>query len=184
MLIKILRWQPVGPTPDFKKYILIVAPHTSNWDLLYGAITAFALKLDLYFMAKHQLFRKPFGPLMRWLGAIRIDRRESHDTVKTMINMFDQYDKLVIAIPPEGTRSQVKYWKTGFYHIAKGARLPIAAGFINIAEKTAGIGPVIHPTGDIEKDMITLKDFYAGISDRYKNVENLVDIERCKNREP
>ncbi len=139
IIIKVLGWKTSGSLPDIPRYVLIVAPHTSNWDLLYGAITAFALKLDVYFMAKHQLFRWPFGPLMRWLGGLRIDRRVSGDTVRHAVDMFNMYDKLVIAVPPEGTRSKVASWKTGFYYLAIEARVPILMGYIDYGKKTGGV---------------------------------------------
>ena len=179
-IIKILGWKTAGSKPEFKKYILIVAPHTTNWDLLYGSITAFALRLDLCYMAKHQLFRMPFGSLMRWLGGIKVDRRESHNTVSETISLFNKYENLVIAVSPEGTRSRVKHWKTGFYHIATGANIPIVAAFINIPEKTAGVGPVFYPSGNIEKDILKIGDFYRSISENYLNTENLLDPDRLK----
>ncbi|MBN2078446.1 MAG: lysophospholipid acyltransferase family protein [Spirochaetes bacterium] len=168
LFMKALGWRTEGALPDIPRYVLIVAPHTSNWDLLFGAVTAFALRLDVYFMAKHQLFRFPFGPLMKWIGALRIDRRVHADTVKHAVETFREHERLVIAVPPEGTRAKVKHWKTGFYYIAAGAGVPVVMAFIDYGRKTAGVGPVITPYGDIDADMGAIRKFYDGISGRYR----------------
>ncbi len=169
LLMKALGWRTEGALPDIPRYVLIVAPHTSNWDLLFGAVTAFALRLDVYFMAKHQLFRFPFGPLMRWIGALRIDRRVHADTVKHAVETFREHERLVIAVPPEGTRARVKHWKTGFYYIAAGAGVPVVMAFIDYGRKTAGVGPVLVPSGDIDADMRSVRKFYDGIAGRYRD---------------
>jgi 1-acyl-sn-glycerol-3-phosphate acyltransferase len=169
LLMKALGWRTEGALPDIPRYVLIVAPHTSNWDLLFGAVTAFALRLDVYFMAKHQLFRFPFGPLMRWIGALRIDRRVHADTVRHAVETFREHDRLVIAVPPEGTRARVKHWKTGFYYIAAGAGVPVVMAFIDYGRKTAGVGPVLVPSGDIDADMRSVREFYDGIAGRYRD---------------
>ena len=169
LLMKALGWRTEGALPDIPRYVLIVAPHTSNWDLLFGAVTAFALRLDVYFMAKHQLFRFPFGPIMRWIGALRIDRRVHADTVGHAVETFREHDRLVIAIPPEGTRARVKHWKTGFYYIALGAGVPVVMAFIDYGRKTAGVGPVLVPSGDIDADMRSVREFYDGIAGRYRD---------------
>ncbi len=177
-LMKALGWKKSGALPELPQYVMIVAPHTSNWDFLYGAITAFALKFDVYFMAKHQLFRFPFGPLMRWLGGISIDRRQSGNTVDHTIDMFKKYERLVVAIPPEGTRSKVDNWKTGFYYIAAGAGVPVVMAFIDYGKKTAGVGPLLYPSGDIDCDMISIRNFYNGIAGRYRDKTSLAGVEK------
>ena len=166
-LFKILSWKKIGQLPDISKYVIILAPHTSNWDLLYGICTAFALKLDVCFMAKKELFRWPFGPFIKFLGGVPIDRDKSINVVDQIIQRYNENEKYIIAITPEGTRSKTKYWKTGFYHIATGADVPILLGFLDYTAKKSGVGPLITPTGDIEHDMHIIRDFYSKITGKY-----------------
>lgn len=166
-LFKIIGWEKVGQLPDISKYVIILAPHTSNWDLFYGISTAFALKLDICFMAKKELFRWPFGPLFKFLGGVPIDRDKSINVVDQIIQRYNENEKYVIAITPEGTRSKTKYWKTGFYHIASGANVPILLGFLDYSTKKGGAGPLITPTGNIEHDIQIIRDFYSKIAGRY-----------------
>jgi len=111
LLMMITGWKKSGTLPDVPRYIIIVAPHTSNWDLFYGIIVAFSLKLDARFMAKKELFRRPFGPVMRWLGGMAIDRSSHEHTFDQVVGEFKKARKLALAIAPEGTSSKVKYWK-------------------------------------------------------------------------
>ncbi len=166
-LLKLSGWKTAGYPPNVPKYVIIVAPHTSNWDLFYGALIALSFNLDARFMAKHQLFRKPFGPLVKWLGGVAIDRSASHHTVDQVIQKFNENEKFVLAIAPEGTRRKVKYWKSGFYHIAEGAYVPILLCFLDYASKTGGAGPLIMPSGDLDHDMKIIQDFYRTVSGKY-----------------
>jgi 1-acyl-sn-glycerol-3-phosphate acyltransferase len=176
LFIKLLGWKTIGPLPTASKYIIIVAPHTSNWDLFYGSILAFALNLDANFMAKKELFRWPFGVLMKWLGGVPINRASSGDTVEQVVRKFNEKERFILAIAPEGTRRKVNYWKSGFYHIAEGARVPILLGFIDYARKTGGAGPLITPTGDIDHDMQTISKFYSQITGKYDDKKSPVAI--------
>ncbi len=158
-----LGWQVEGELPPGGKCVLIVAPHTSNWDFPIGLMVCFALRLEAYWMGKHTLFPPLLGGLMRWLGGIPVDRSRAGNLVATTIAAFAQCERLVVAIPPEGTRSRVSRWKTGFYHIACGAGVPIALGFIDFGRKTAGLKGAFVPTGDIEADLPKIQAVYAGI---------------------
>lgn len=164
ILLKIFGWRMDGELPKTPKYVMIAAPHTSNWDLVFMLTLAFSYKTKVCWMGKDTLFRRPFGALFKWLGGIPIDRARSHNVVDQSIELFRKNEKLVLAVPPEGTRKKVRYWKTGFYYIAKGAGVPIALGFIDYRRKTGGFGPVITPTGDIEADMEAIQAFYADIT--------------------
>lgn len=175
-LMKVTGWKISGSLPDNPQYIIVVAPHTSNWDLFYGIIVAFALKLDARFMAKRELFRRPFGPIMKWLGGMPIDRSSHEHTVDQVMRTFKKGGKLALAIAPEGTRSKVKYWKSGFYHIALGAGIPIQLGFLDYTSKTGGAGPLIVPTGNIDEDMRIIRSYYNGISGRYSDKAGPVSI--------
>ncbi len=163
-LLAVTGWRARGALPDAPKYVMIAAPHTSNWDLPVMLTIAFALRADVFWMGKHTLFRAPFGPLFRWLGGVAVDRRKSNNLVEQTIEAFRQRDEFALVIAPEGTRKLTAYWKTGFYHIARGAGVPIALGFLDYRRKTGGVGPVITPSGDIEEDMKAIRDFYADIT--------------------
>jgi 1-acyl-sn-glycerol-3-phosphate acyltransferase len=158
-----------GEVPDTPKYVLIAAPHTSNWDLPIMLCLAFAFRTSLFWMGKHTLFRRPFGPIMRWLGGIPIDRREAHNVVELSAQLFRNAERLVMVVPPEGTRQKVRYWKTGFYRIAESAHVPIVLGFLDYRRKVGGLGPVVVPTGDIDADMVVIRAFYADITGKYSD---------------
>jgi 1-acyl-sn-glycerol-3-phosphate acyltransferase len=166
-LLKMLGWKKMGHLPKQAKYVLIVAPHTSNWDLFYGIILAFALKLDARFIAKKELFRWPFSPLMKWLGGVPIDRALSSHIVDQMISTFNESKKFVLALAPEGSRHKTGYWKSGFYHIALSAHVPIQLAFLDYENKTGGAGPLIYPTGDLDQDMQTIRNFYLTVKGKY-----------------
>jgi 1-acyl-sn-glycerol-3-phosphate acyltransferase len=161
------RWKSSGTLPNIRKFVLIAAPHTSNWDLFYTLLVAFDLKANIYWMGKDAIFKKPFGHLMRWLGGVPINRSKSNNIVEQSIELFHQSDRLILTVPPSGTRSRVTYWRTGFYHIANGASVPIVMGFLDYRLRTGGIGPLVQPTGDITKDMKVISSFYADITGKY-----------------
>ena len=166
-LMWLFRWRMEGRLPDTPKYVLIAAPHTSNWDLPVTLCLAFAFRTKLYWMGKDTLFRRPFGTIMRWLGGIPIDRSKSNDVVQQSAEHFQKAESLVMLVPPEGTRQKVRYWKTGFYRIAEKAKVPILLGFLDYRRKVGGFGPTVVPTGDIEADMETIQAFYANITGKY-----------------
>ena len=176
LCMKSLGWTAIGPLPILSKYIIVVAPHTSNWDLFYGIIVAFALKLDACFMAKKELFRWPFGPLMKWLGGVPIDRTSAGHTVEQVVRRFKEKERFVLAIAPEGTRRKAKYWKSGFYHIAESAHVPVLLGFLDYAGKRGGAGPLITPTGNIDHDMRIIRTFYSHITGKYDDKKSPVAI--------
>jgi 1-acyl-sn-glycerol-3-phosphate acyltransferase len=148
--------------PGAEKSVLIAAPHTSNWDLPYTLFTCFALGLTPYWMGKRSIFKWPFGPVMRWLGGIAVDRGQSTNLVAASADAIRAADGPVqLIVPPEGTRSKTVYWKTGFYWIAHTAQVPIVRAFMCYRTKRAGLGPVFTPTGNIEADMAEIKRYYA-----------------------
>ena len=122
--------------------MLIAAPHTSNWDLPYTLMVGFALRLNLYWMGKESIFRPPFGALMRWLGGISVDREQSTNLVAASVEALRAADGPVqLMVPPEGTRSKARYWKTGFYHIAQGAQVPIVMAYMDYSTQACRPGP-------------------------------------------
>ncbi len=160
-------WRATGSLPKTSKLVLIAAPHTTNWDLPYMLFIAFVLRAKIYWMGKDAIFRWPFGSLFKWLGGIPVDRSKANNVVAQSIEQFAKNDSLVLTVPPAGTRKRVLNWKTGFYHIANGAGVPIAMGFLDYKRKVGGIGSVLQPTGDIEADMQIIRSFYQDISGKY-----------------
>jgi 1-acyl-sn-glycerol-3-phosphate acyltransferase len=162
VLTRLRGWRITGEKPTEKKYILIAAPHTSNWDFPSMMAASFVLRLDVHWIGKHTLFpRGPLGMMMRWFGGIAIDRSKSHNTVEQMVSQFNGREDLVVIITPEGTRSKVKEWKAGFYHIAVGAGVPIYMAFVDTKTKVVGMGPAFYPTGDYAVDITSIMGFYA-----------------------
>ncbi|MBP7661159.1 MAG: 1-acyl-sn-glycerol-3-phosphate acyltransferase [Burkholderiaceae bacterium] len=163
VFLKLAGWRIEGALPaDAHKCVLIAAPHTSNWDLPYTLMTAFVLRLNVYWMGKASIFRPPFGPVMRWLGGIAVQRDQSNNLVAASAAALKAaHGTVQLIVPPEGTRSKTTQWRTGFYYIALAAEVPIQLAFMDYTHKRAGLGPVFQPTGDIERDMRDIKAFYA-----------------------
>lgn len=161
--LKITGWTIEGSLPpEAAKCVLIAAPHTSNWDLPYTLMVSFALRLNVRWMGKQSIFKPPFSGVMQWLGGIAVNREQSTNLVAASSQAIAQADgPLQLVVPPEGTRSKVTYWKTGFYYIALGAKVPIVMAYLDFKNKRTGLGPMLYPSGDIDKDMLEIKAFYA-----------------------
>lgn len=155
-----------GEKPDAESYVLIAAPHTTNWDLPVMLGLSYVFNMKISYLAKHTIFKGPFGRFFKWLGGIPIDRRSRNNSVSQAVDAFKKDDNLILAISPEGTR-KLTHWKTGFYYIAKGAGVPIALGYIDYERKRGGFGPLLYPSGDVEADMRQIRDFYAPIKGKY-----------------
>ncbi len=162
-LLRLAGWKVQGELPNIPKYVLIAAPHTSNWDFYFTLLMAFHYRLKIYWMGKNTLFSSWRGPIMRWLGGISVDRSAKQSLVQRTIDAFNEAEKLTVVIPPEGTREKVRYWKSGFYHIANGANVPIVLGYLNFPKKEGGLGPIFTPTGDFDKDLEEIRSFYLQI---------------------
>jgi len=156
-------WRKSGPLPDVKKCIIVVAPHTSNWDFPIGISFVLWFRIKAFWLGKVQLFRWPFGAMFRWFGGIAVDRSKKNDLVKQVADLFAANDKLWIAVTPEGTRSRVEKWKTGFYYMALEAKVPLALAHIDYGKKTVGIDRLMEPSGDLEKDLAEIQAYYAEI---------------------
>ena len=167
VLLFLFRWRTEGRSPDINKYVLIAAPHTSNWDFVFFLLIIFKLRLPVYWMGKRAMFRWPFLGLLKRLGGIPVDRSEKNNVVQTMAETFENSEKLIITIAPSGTRENVGSWKTGFYHIAREAKVPIVFGFIDYQNKTIGIGPAFHVSENMDADMTLIRSFYSDFSGRY-----------------
>jgi 1-acyl-sn-glycerol-3-phosphate acyltransferase len=166
-LLKLYGWRVVGWTPDVPKFVLIGAPHTSNWDYFLSQTTGMSLRVDLHFVMKHTPFIGPVGSLLRWLGGIPLDRDRSRDFVSQMVDEFNSREKFVLAITPEGTRTKVGEWRSGFYYIALGAKVPIVLVKFDWEHKQVRVGPALHPTGDYEADLAHIKELYAEVKGKH-----------------
>jgi len=153
-------WQVIGTLPEQRKYVLIGAPHTSNWDFPLMLLAVLKIGMDVHWLGKNSLFRAPFGGIMRWFGGIAVDRSRANNLVSQMVAQFHARHELVILIPPEGTRAKVERWKSGFYYVAAGAEVPILLGFIDASRKQLGFGPLFYPTGDYDADLREIQRFY------------------------
>ncbi len=166
---KLKGWKVTHYLPkDIKKCVIIAAPHTSNWDFIYAMGALKDMNINTRFTIKKEWFKFPFKGLMSKLGALPIDRGINPDgsrkgTVDAMIDLFNERKELLLLITPEGTRSAVNKWKTGFYHVALNAKVPIALGFIDYTKKECGIDKIIFPTGNFNADMKLIMDFYKDI---------------------
>ncbi len=160
MLLKVFGWRVTSGNIVQKKFIIIGAPHTSNWDFPLALLALSALGLKFSWIGKHSLFRPPFGGLFRFLGGIPLDRNVRLSFIENMTTLFNKANDLKLAIAPEGTRSKKNHWKTGFYYIAVAAKVPVALAYIDYQKKELGIGPLLFPTGNLEKDFHSIRSFY------------------------
>lgn len=167
ILFKLQGWKTAGRKPAILRYVIIAAPHTSNWDFIYTLCLAFIFRLNPVIMMKDAWFYGPLGPIFRWLGALAIDRSRANNVVTQSIEKFKQHEELILVVPPSGTRKRVLSWKTGFYHIAHGAGVPIVLGFLDYRRKVGGFGPTFQTTGDMTADMAYILKFYQGISGKH-----------------
>ena len=162
--LKLLGWKTTGEIPrDLKKCVMIAAPHTSNWDLPFMLMIAFVFRTPIYWMGKEQIFKAPFKGLMMWMGGVPVDRSKANNMVQASIDAINSNERLFLIVPPEGTRSKVTYWKTGFYHIAHGAQVPVLMGYLDFQRKQGGILGTYQTTGDVDADMEAIKAYYAPI---------------------
>lgn len=163
LLLKLHGWRVVCDERllKLKKYVLLGAPHTSNWDGYYLILAALKLRVCPHWMGKDKLFPSPLGGVVRWFGGIPVDRSRANNLVEATVQQFKKLDSLVVAIPPEGTRGRGERWKSGFYHIARGAGVPVACGFADYAKKEVGVGTIMEMGEDIAADLARLRDFYG-----------------------
>ncbi len=155
-------WRVVFEPPPGPRAVVVVYPHTSNWDFVIGVVGRAAVDLPLRFIGKDTLFRFPLGPVMRWLGGAPVDRSAPHGLVGELRGEFERSPRMFLAITPEGTRSRRDHWKSGFYHLARGLDLPVGLGLIDYGAREIGIGRWLRLTGDPRRDMDEVRAFYAG----------------------
>jgi len=163
IILRLIGWRTHVLNPRLTRYVLIGAPHTSNWDFGLMLLLMAAEQLPIRFLGKDSLFRGPLGPLMRSLGGIPVNRRERSKLVDQIAAKFEEYDDLIIGLAPEGTRSKTPHWKTGFYYIALKAKVPITMAYLDYGNKIIGVGPNFAPSGDLQADFEIIREFYTGI---------------------
>lgn len=162
-VLGLLGWRVEGEVPDVPKLVIAVAPHTSNWDFVVGAAAMFALDLRLTFISKHTLFRGPFGPVLRWMGATPVDRSSPHGVVAEAVQTFARVERRILVVAPEGTRKRVAQFKSGFLHIARGARVPVMLATLDYGARCVRFGPTFEPGEDIERERRRTEAFFAPI---------------------
>ena len=175
-MLAVTGWRLDVRLPDVPKMVLIAAPHTSNWDFVFGMAAVLKLQIALHWYAKHTLFKTALGPLFRWLGGLPVDRSAPGGIVRQTASAFAERTQLIIALAPEGTRARRKEWKRGFYHMATMAQVPIVVAYIDYGRKLIGTGPVFMPSGNWAQDMKPVFEFYRSIRAKHPQlfaVENL-----------
>lgn len=177
LLIRLLGWRLEGEPPPLPKYVLVGAPHTSNWDGLLMLAFAWRLGLQLQWVGKHTLVKPPLGWLLVPLGAIGVDRRAPKGFVQQMADEFARRDELRLVLAPEGTRGRAPGWKSGFYRIALAARVPIVLAYLDYSRKVAGFASVLEPSGELQRDLEVIRKVYVGVKGRYPENASPIEIE-------
>ena len=163
LVLRVMGWRLEGEIPDEPKLVIAVAPHTSNWDFFVGMGAMFAMDLDLGFLAKHTIFRGPMDPILRWMGGIPVDRTSHHGVVGDAVAAFDRSARRLLAIAPQGTRRAGAPYKSGFIHIARGARVPILLATLDYGARCVRLGPTFVPGEDVEAELARVAAFYANV---------------------
>lgn len=162
-VLRALGWRIEGEIPDLPKFVVAVAPHTSNWDFVVGVAAMFALDLRLTFIGKHTLFRPPFERALRWIGGIPVDRSSAHGVVADLVRAFGEVERRVLVIAPEGTRKPVARFRTGFLHIARGAGVPVLLATLDYGARCVRFGPLVSAGPDVEADRRRIEAHFAPI---------------------
>lgn len=177
LLLRAFGWQLEGTLPAEPKFVLIAAPHTSNWDLVLMLLCSLSFGMWPSWVGKHTIFQPPLGWLLRLLGGIPIDRRSRGNRVEQLAGLFAGRDRLILAIPPEGSRSSHTHWKSGFYWVARTADVPVCLSFLDWGPRRAGLGPLLRPTGDLKADMDFVRAFYTGRTGRFPEMQGPIRLE-------
>jgi len=179
-VLKAFGWENVNPvSPDLKRCVIVIAPHTSNWDFVWGKFIFWGMGIKVKFLIKKEMFFFPLGGIFKGLGALPVDRTKGNSMITAVTSMFKKRDELRILITPEGTRKLVKKWKMGFYYIAKRAEVPIVLGFIDYKLKKVGVLKVFDPSEDMERDLEMIQDYYREINAKFPENFNL--SKECRN---
>jgi len=164
LILRLVGWRVDGNLPDLPKFILVGAPHTSNWDFVLFLGIVFHLRANVKFMGKAELFRNPLiGWFFYWCGGVPVDRKKPQGLVEQMVDVCEKSDRFILTIAPEGTRHFVSEWKMGFYHIAKSAEIPVVIAIVDGAKKTVRVGQVFQLTENMDADLKAIKSFFSGV---------------------
>ncbi len=166
-VLRLMGWRSAGALPDIPKFVVIVAPHTSNWDFVVGFAVYLAVEIDARWLGKHTLFRWPVGRLLRYFGGIPIERSHARNVVDLHVEEFQRRDRFVIAIAPEGTRTRTREWKSGFWRIASGAGVPVVPIALDYATRTVHFLQPLPPSGDYAADLTRLRSLFDARMARY-----------------
>jgi 1-acyl-sn-glycerol-3-phosphate acyltransferase len=153
-------WTMAGDFPDERKLVILAAPHSSAWDAVWGLAAKLAMGIRIVFIGKQELFRGPLGWFLRSVGAIPVDRAKAHGVVDQVVERFADKQTMWFVLAPEGTRKRVENWKSGFWHIARDAGVPVVCAYFHYPTKTIGIGAVMHMTANLKADMAMVRDYY------------------------
>lgn len=175
-ILNMLGWKVVSEQTNHSKCILIGAPHTSNWDFPLTLLSMWALGVRFSWVAKDSLFIGPFDYLFRKIGGIPVDRKARTGFLKEMTKAFNENDALILAIAPEGTRGYTDHWKAGFYNIAVKADVEVWMGYIDYPSRTVGLGPRIKPSGNVEVDFITIREFYEDKRGKFPEKQSTIKL--------
>ena len=175
LVLKIAGWQIAGEAPKTKNCVIIAAPHTSNWDLILLLAAAYSFRISINYMIKSSVFWWPLGLVLKYLGAIPVDRSKSNNLVKQMVEEIQAGDGINLVVPPSGTRSYTEYWKSGFYHIAKRTEIQLVCGYLDYSKKEAGLGATFMPT-ELTSDMDRLRSFYGPIVARHPEMKSRIKL--------
>ncbi|NYF31020.1 1-acyl-sn-glycerol-3-phosphate acyltransferase [Sphingopyxis sp. JAI108] len=178
LLYRMRGWKAEGAVPEPRRFVLIAAPHTSNWDFVNFLGLAADLGIRPHFMGKLSLFRWPIGGFMKQMGGIPVDRRGGTNVVQQMAGEFARRAEFILTVAPEGTRGKTKKWRTGFYQIALAAKVPLVVGVMDYGKKSGGLGPLIWPTGDFRADMLKVLETYKNCIPKFpeRAVRSIDDI--------
>jgi 1-acyl-sn-glycerol-3-phosphate acyltransferase len=170
-------WKTEGVVPQPLRFVVIAAPHTSNWDALIMITAAYIFGIKMAWFVKREAFVFPLSSIIRFVGGVPIDRGSRQNMVSQALARFQNSERLILAVPPEATRKKSAYWRTGFYHIARNAGVPIVLGYLDYRRKVAGLGPVFTPTGDIEADFRVFEKFYASVTPKLPELRGAVAVD-------
>lgn len=166
-LLRLLDWRLAGCLPELPRLVIIVAPHTSNWDFLVGVGAQLALGLDVCWLGKHTLFFGPWAPLLRWLGGIPVNRAAPQGLLPELVRRLNGRDRFLLALAPEGTRSKVERWKSGFHAIARQTGAPIVPVALDYASREVRFGAPFTPTADFAADLLELQKAFLDVTPRH-----------------
>ena len=167
LVLGLLGWRLEGTFPDLPRFVLVGAPHTSNWDAVVGLAAAMAYGLEVHFFAKREAFRWPLGALLRALGGIPVDRSRPGGLVTQAVEAFARREAFVLGVTPEGTRSRAPRWKTGFHHIAVTVGVPVVLVALDYGNKRIGPGPTLTLSGDLPADLARIADFFRDVRGKH-----------------